>query len=346
MPFKIIWDIGGFVISELIKRIKEEGKIEFLAPNSNGPFVRKEEKGDKYYFISRSDANEVILQNYSNYVSNKKVKFKSRFFPSDYLAILYTLVFLREYEYEFSSLLKEIYLIHREKTDLIQRMLFSLYLITYWNIGLPDSGKLGSFKQNLQYAILRSVEIRRIISDEIEFNRLFANFKKDRIFKQKRAWCSLRDYLKSPEFKIYFKGVLQDKGLNNNDFDKLFSYFALSQLELPGDVWNNNSKFRRCVLKNSKYENSRASLNKILREFFEENPGIEGYPEQFDVTFDFVPRMCEQNNCDICPIYKIDNKENMFSKVCFGDEQKYCPVSLVSCNYKGNCIGVKRCRIA
>jgi len=31
---------------------------------------------------------------------------------------------------------------------------------------------------------------------------------------------------------------------------------------------------------------------------------LSGYPEQFDITFDFVPRMCDKGNCALCPYGK------------------------------------------
>ena len=346
MPFKIIWDVGGFVISELITEIKENKTINCLNPSSDNSFIGKEDSEKKYYLISKTDANKLIINNYPNYIESNKVKFKSRFFPSDYLAILYTIVFLKDYNFRLSSFIKEIYLTHKDNTDFIQRMFFCLYLVTYCNIGQPKSDNIGLFCQNIRSAISRKREIRQILDNKNKFNKLFNVFRRDRIYKQKRAWCSLRDFLKSPEFKIYFKNALREEEVDDGDFNRLFSRAALTQLELPGDVWNNNSKFRRCILKNTDYENNRESLNKILRKFFNKNPNVAGYPEQFDVTFDFVPRMCEQNNCDICPINKIDNNKNNFHKICLADEQKFCAVALVACNYKNNCIGKNECKIA
>jgi hypothetical protein len=170
------------------------------------------------------------------------------------------------------------------------------------------------------------------------------NFKKEKIFNQKRAWCSLRDFFKSPEFNSYFKSALLEE---NIDFEKLelFSLKSFQQFELPGDVWNNNSKFRNCILENTEYENSKKSLNKILRDYFEKNKDSlgENYPEQFDITFDFVPRMCENNNCDICPIGLIKgNGKSEFEKICVIDTRFYCPVALTNCNYKVECFG-KEC---
>jgi len=223
----------------------------------------------------------------------------------------------------------------------------NLYSISrIFTIEQPKSGDLSDFAGNIKKANERKNRIKNILDNPYEFSNEYNIFLKDTVFNKKRAWCSLRDFLKSPEFKQYFEVALREEGLIDNDFIKLFSYEALTQLELPGDVWNNNSKFRNCILKDTNYENSKKSLNKILRDFFNKNsPDIIGYPEQFDITFNFVPRMCELNNCDLCPIYKINNKENNFSKICLKNEKMYCPVVLLGCNYKNNCKGEDNCKI-
>jgi len=347
MSFQRIWDIGGFVLSELIYEIKKQNSLNLLKPEGKNSFVIKEDEDDKYTFISKSipDNNSILIQ-YNNILEKGKVKFKSRFFPSDYLAILYTFVFLEDYAYSFSKFIKEIYCLHKEKSDFIKRILFSLYLLTYYEIGQPKSSDLSNFADNIEKANERKNKIRDILRNTDKFNDEYNAFLEDKVFKQKRAWCSLRDFLKSPEFKQYFKEALIEESLNDNDFKKLFSYDSLTQLELPGDVWNNNSKFRNCILKDTDYEKTKAPLNKILREYFNKNcQHIIGYPEQFDITFDFVPRMCDLNNCDLCPIFRINNKKNNFNKICLKNKKMFCPVILVSCNYKNNCKGNDDCKI-
>lgn len=341
MPFQRIWNIGGFVFSELIYEVKKQNSLNLLNPEYEYSFIKKEDDDDKYTFISKSTAdNNSILVRYSDILENGRVKFKSRFFPSDYLAILYTFVFLEEYDFSFSKFIKEVYCRHKDKNDFIKRILFSLYLLTYYEIGQPKSSDLSEFADNIKKANERKNRIKDILGNPDKFSDDYNTFLKDKVFKQKRAWCSLRDFLKLPEFKQYFKDALSEESLSSNDFDKLLSYEALSQLELPGDVWNNNSKFRNCILKDTDYEKSKNDLNEILREYFNKNQQhITGYPEQFDITFDFVPRMCDKDNCDLCPINRINNKENNFNRICLKNENMYCPVILVGCNYKNHCKG-------
>ncbi len=312
MPFQRIWDIGGFVFSELIYEVKKQNSLNLLNPEYENSFVKKEDNGDKFVFISqsKSDDNQIIAK-YNGILENSRVKFKSRFFPSDYLAILYTLVFLKDYDFSLSKFIKEVYDKNKEKENFLKRILFSLYLLTYYEIGQPKSDDLNEFSSNIEKGEKRGERIKDTLDNPQSFDNKYEIFLKNKVFKQKRAWCSLRDFLKSPEFKGYFQAALKEKSFSDNDLKKLFSYEALTQLELPGDVWNNNSKFRKCILKDTDYEESRKDLNNILREYFNKNhQKIIGYPEQFDITFDFVPRMCEQDNCDICPIYKISCKDD------------------------------------
>lgn len=58
--------------------------------------------------------------------------------------------------------------------------------------------------------------------------------------------------------------------------------------------------------------------------------------------------MLGKDNCDICPIGLIKNKDSNFKKTCINLNLKkdcinnktfYCPVALSNCNYKIDCLG-------
>ena len=78
-------------------------------------------------------------------------------------------------------------------------------------------------------------------------------------------------------------------------------------------------------------------LNVLLRRIYREEQIDSGCPEQFDITFDFVPRMCTQSNCSLCPYGKEIGLGQDLSKICIKDSSKYCPVVLVCCGYKKMC---------
>ncbi len=339
MAFKRIWNIGGFVFSELADKFPKEQTLELLNPTAIRSFIRKNKKGS-YSFTSHEKVNKnTILLNSYAYSSENRVEFTPRYYPSDYFSILYTLDILSSFNYSLGNFLATAIKKHNKKEDLIPRVLFSLYLLSYFKIGQPKKDDIANFKTNLQTSQKRKKEVLEILNNPIKFEKEFDKFKENTIFKQKRAWCSLRDFFKLPEFREYFKNILKEEGI---EFEKLelFSLKYLQQFELAGDVWNNNSKFRKCILENTKYQNSTKPLNKILREYFEEHKKelSTSYPEQFDITFDFVPRMCEQDNCDICPIGFIKKKNN-FQKTCIKESNFYCPVALHNCNYIIDCEG-------
>lgn len=60
--------------------------------------------------------------------------------------------------------------------------------------------------------------------------------------------CSLRDYLKSPEFNPLFVEALEEKGASDTHRWKRSNpaiKAELHALELPGDTWNNAEIFRQ-----------------------------------------------------------------------------------------------------
>ena len=338
MAFERIWDIGGFVFSELTDQFKESGDLELLNPNNPNSFLKKNEKAG-YIFKSKSRVNgNTILKRSYKYKEDETVKFTSRYYPSDYFSILYTLDILKRYNFSLTKFIVEQLNNHQEKDDFLRRILFSLYLLTYFEIGQPKKTDIENFQKNIKKAEERTKKVLHILN--CKFEDEYRKFKTETIFNQKRAWCSLRDFIKSPEFSENFKKMLIEENVPTEQQKKLFSLESLRQFELPGDVWNNNSKFRDCILEETEYKNKKMSLNKILRIFYDKN--IDGlgncYPEQFDITFDFVPRMCEKNNCDICPIGFLKRKgKSNFEKICINNKKKYCSVLLTNCNYKINC---------
>lgn len=354
MAFERVWDVGGFVFSEMADQITEKKDLELLNPQhpEKSFFIERDDYPDKakydfddgdsgkYLFVSHQalKENELLLE--YEYIKGTTPYFISRYYPSDYMSILSTFCILKEYNFSLTRYIIELLKKVSGKDDFIQRLLFGLFLLSYFDIGQPKSSDLMHFDRNLAKAEKRKKEIEKILNSPGIFEEEFDYFKKDSIFKQKRAWCSLRDFLKSPEFKEYFFSALKEVGFTDHSMFR--SKEALRYLELPGDVWNNNPTFRKCILQGTDYEGSKLSLSKLLRTMFSENrPAIqEGYPEQFDITFNFVPRMCDRKgNCAICPYGLLRKEATEFNKVCVADKGKYCPVMYISCNYKMKCLG-------
>lgn len=77
-------------------------------------------------------------------------------------------------------------------------------------------------------------------------------------------------------------------------------------------------------------------MPKVIRELYNQLKNSKEvndfYPEQFDITFDFVPRMCNKKLCNVCLF-----GNNGVEKICIPTDDKYCPVALVSCDYIATC---------
>ena len=351
MPFERIFDVGGYVFSELVWKYKNKTSInELLNPTDNKSFVKKENK-DKYCFVGTKVPNERILEDYPKETKDDPVKFKPRFLPSDYLSILFTLHTLEKFNNSLSSYIATAYNRFKNGEDLIQKILFSLYLLTYQNIGQHKYEDIEKWDKNSEEANKRRNRILNYLSNsesvDNEFTDEFNKFQDNTRYHLKRAWCSLRDFLKSPEFNPYFRDALR-QWMPDDDIELLCDKNLWNQLELPGDVWNNNPKFQRCVFDGVRENEKLNEFNKFLRNYYESSKKLKAgtsSPEQFDITFDFVPRMCEKNNCDICPIGRLSNKGKDFEKICLDNQSKFCPVSLVGCGYKMKCKGQKECEL-
>lgn len=352
MPFERVWDVGGYIFSQLVVSMKNERNFDLLNPEKieSSYFIKREfyknkekykikrEDYKKYLFVSHELANNnKILSNYS-FNNTDYPFFIPRYYPSDYKAILATFIILQEYDFNFTKFIKSILEKFINDDELILKLLFFLFLLSYDEIGNQKYSMI-NFNNFINDAKKRLHNIKEIFQKENLFLNYYNYFKKYKIYKQKRAWCALRDYFKSTEFNKYFFASLENEGFNQ--IEMLKDKSLLTQFELPGDIWNNNPKFRRCILKDTRFEDETIIFGKLLRKIYSTFNIQSGCPEQFDVTFDFIQRMCTVNNCTVCPFGIIKGKSTEFDKLCLMETSKFCPIAYVSCNYKIICQGRK-----
>lgn len=353
--FERVWNVGGFIFSQLVNEMKNKHNFDLLNPEkiNSSYFIKREfykgkekykfkkEDYGKYLFVSyRLADNNEVLHDYGFDVRDYPF-FISRYYPADYKAILSTFIILQEYDFNFTKFIKSILEKFIDDNELIIKLLFFLYLLSYDEIGNPKYSNI-NFSNFLSITGKRLKNLKEILKREKFYLNYYDYFKKYNIYVQKRAWCALRDYFKSPEFSKYFFASLKNEGFNQ--IETLKNKDLLTQFELPGDVWNNNPKFRKCIFKETHFEEDNMIFGKLLREIYTTYNIQSGYPEQFDVTFDFIQRMCLVNNCSICPYGIIKGKAVEFDKICLIDTSKLCPVAYISCNYKINCQG-KNCSL-
>jgi len=338
MKFEDVWDIGGFVFSDMVRHYSLDG-VGVANISSPDSFFT----GSAFRARLRCPVSNEILAR-REFGVGSVVEFTSRFYPSDYVSIIYTLKTLESFDRSIVGYLTEIIRLYNVQPiasrAIIQGLAYGLYLLSYEDIGqhkadsLPDTDWIA-------LANARANSTETLLSDKSRFLRNVDDFFKDskygKRYNCKRVWCSLRDYLKSPEFSPLFRESLQERNVSDDLIQKVFCNEAKQTVELPGDVWNNKSVFRNCLFSISGAKDKDGEpFNRQLRKLFEQERITVGYPEQFDVTFDFVQRMCDKQLCTICP-FKAVYEENRISKICINNADMLCPVSLVTCGYVTNC---------
>ncbi len=152
---------------------------------------------------------------------------------------------------------------------------------------------------------------------------------------QKRLWAALRDYLKHKGLRKCIEETFPWPAQN----------FELSQLELPGDIWNDvftgrllyplaegaGIQTRKPGAK--RLVNSPTLARRIYEAIRAADLGTEFYPEQLDVSFDFASRMCDKDLCDIC-IFGGNKAVDFCAKP---GPVKLCSVLLIMTGYRRSC---------
>ncbi|MCD6472209.1 hypothetical protein J7K55_03690 [Candidatus Aerophobetes bacterium] len=320
MPFEIVWDKGGYVFSELV--------YEYSRSNNRSPEEILKEHYEKYEDMKSKE--RFRFKSKSN-----NITFASRYVTDDYQNILQTLEILDKYEitingkkYKRNIVAFILHFIQRfeGKDDLLIRVACALHLLTYQ----PDGKKANPSK------------VIDILKNNNEFEKDLKEFKKTSTAGKKRLWCCVRDYKKGLYHEIFNNAIKEIVSNNNPDAKeliKIWDELPMNQIELPGDVWNNSPLFRNNLFADVLDLNSIPktwNMPKIIREIYNQLKSDKDvkdfYPEQFDITFDFVPRMCNKKLCNVCLFGK-----NGVESICIPTKDKYCPVALLSCGYIAKC---------
>jgi hypothetical protein len=321
MPSMRVWKNGGAVFSNLVQKYKTSGKYlkEILRE-----FVEEKEEKEKKKIVFKTE------------IDGDVVEYTSRFITVDYQHILQTLEVLNSKKYTRDIVAFILHFVERFKDkraeECLKRVACALYLLTY---------RLNKDKENFKKFKASSEEVFKILENQDnKFEEEFKNFKNRVTEGKKRLWASLRDYKKgfiSEIFKEAIKEVAKDKA---DYFIKIWEDLPMEELELPGDRWNNDRRFKEWVLGKAmdmKTVPKSWDISTLIREIYKKHKDeleeINFYPEQFDITFDFVRKMCEENLCNICLF-----GEKGIELICVPNE-KYCTVALVTCGYLAPCDG-------
>lgn len=306
MPFEVVWDKGGYIFSELVFK----------------------------YCRNKTPLQEIIGEYYEKYLDKGKERFRfkssdnitfaSRYITDDYQNILNTLKVLNYYQRSIINFIINILKRFKDKKDLLIRIACGLHLLTY-----QLNGKKANSKETL-----------RILNDEREFEKKVEYFKKNSTLGKKRLWCCIRDYKKGLYNKVFAEAIREVAGREASKLISIWNSLPMEQIELPGDVWNNSSIFRNNLFAKILDIDSIPKtwgMPEIIRYIYKQLKSSgeinDFYPEQFDITFDFVPRICNKKLCSVCPF-----GQNGVELVCIPSEDKYCPIALLSCGYMAKCV--------
>ncbi len=327
--FERVWAVGGYVLSHLVREFTRESKS---AEHAFLDHIRLPESNQDLRFEAPFLAPNDRLGHYD--IHHGPVVFASRYMPADAVSVLRTLLILEKTsEKRFTRF---IYTIVHGETDqrvAILKLAAALYFLTYADIGQVSADDLQDRLQDI---------IPAVIAQAVQFAgnpksytlRLSETFN---TFGKKRLWCSIRDYLKSPVFNEHLvKAMMEIDPTESLRWERANPSLrtAMDVIELPGDVWNNNRIFRDGLFTPHLGPIPRTwDMPRTVRAVHDalQTQSKTFYPEQLDVTFDFVPRMCDNRMCHICLFGAgIEN-------LCHKKDSLYCPVTLSACGYVHLC---------
>lgn len=221
-----------------------------------------------------------------------------------------------------------------EADDLTHRMAFLLYLLSYWEV---TTGLTSVHRAPFQRAVhRRRRKLAKMLSrpDTLQEEYHYWLTHSDRY--HKRLWAAFRDYVKpGSAFRDYLLQALE--AIDRPDiaaFLRSHEVEMLRGLEVPGDLWNLRF-FDRVFGANVRPASLRAwydTLSKAAR------LPDDTYVEQFDVSFDYSPNMCDHRAYGTC----VFRRESRIRELCLplngvAWEGKLCPVTAYLCGYVYPC---------
>ncbi|MBS3821371.1 MAG: hypothetical protein KGY81_06385 [Phycisphaerae bacterium] len=332
MSFLPVWEVGGYVISQLVSTYRSDG----IAAVQDRHLHEYEVRGSPHLTMTATVADSNRRLELQGQVGDVAY-FASRFPAGHIVLILRTLEILeRVAGGSFGGFLAAVLEQIDSRADGVDALAGGLEGLTY------EAGRRVPNDQFREIAksVLANVpqEAERFCANTAEWLQDKRQRLDRKRYDRKRLWCALRDYLKSPEFNRVLVQALEASGFadaNRWHRDNAELREALERLELPGDVWNNNRVFSRGLF--APYVGNEAieqRMPQAIRGIYEDRRDLlrgQFHPEQLDVTFDFVPRMCDRQMCRVCPF------GGGVSQLCHAQTGLLCPVALTTCGYEHVC---------
>lgn len=327
--FQRVWDVGGYVLSHLVKDFTHHREVFVWS------VLEEHMRIDREQGVLRMKCPLVgpnpRLKFYE--IDADPVEFTSRYMPADLLSIYRTLFILdRLAGRSFSRFIYTVVSGETDQAAAVRKLAAALHFLTYTAIGNVRETSMHERMTALSADL--EEDMNELLRDFHGFMAKLTN--KFEPYGKKRLWCSIRDYLKSPEFNDFLVRALDqiDPHEATRWRCKNVPKAALAVMELPGDVWNNDPIFRDGLFSPHvgsipKTWDMPQTIRAIQKGMSDQNATF--YPEQLDVTFDFVPRMCGKLKCQLCIF------GGGIDKLCHQQRGLFCPVTLAACGYYYPC---------
>jgi hypothetical protein len=322
--WELVWKCGGQVFAEIVQQYKEVGSaqetLELLSSfsESNGP--------------RKVDTFKSKLQT----LDGKRIAYRPRF-GTHMLSIARTLNLLNDFENNIVAYLRcntafvFRHSSHADDTHTL-RIVFLLNLLSYDGIFTGMTSFHIQRKEFVEILERDRERLNKLLQSESEVENYYHRWINNRFIK--RLWAAFRDYVKPGSFhEPIFLEALHQAGAT--EFINILGQnrkSILHSLEVPGDLWNLRF-FQR--LFGDKINNAGALRHYWKQLRAKRQLSDEFYPEQFDMSFDFAPRMCDRRLEHLCPFR--DSAE--LKRLCLGNSGKgqLCPITRVLCGYETQC---------
>lgn len=323
-PYEDVWRMGGPIFAEIVQQYKTvKVTTEVLDLLRSFTITRKPGQVDRF-------------QSHHQKVAGQDITYTPRF-GAHLLSIARTLCILTAFRgsiiYYLSDntpfVLSPSFSCDDSPT---RRLVFLLHMLSYDEV---YDGLVSFHNQRQQFADdlqQRYYRITKLLQAPLSLEGVYSTWLRRRF--HKRLWASFRDYVKPGSYHEHvFANALAEVGANS-----LLQYLSkqrrqvFSSLELPGDSWN--TAFNQMLF------DGKVNSPQDLRWHYDQLRSAgrlsdEFYPEQFDISFDFAPRMCDRREESVCP-FKNSSKLRMY---CFGNSGngRLCPITRIVCGYESEC---------
>ncbi|NMA45889.1 MAG: hypothetical protein GX945_04940 [Lentisphaerae bacterium] len=369
-PFEVVFEQLDYIFSQMLHDFCDNGLSvdELLDPDKPTTYFKKkptngsksgDEKPAAYTFVSHkqpaADSQYEDITRELREDDDAIFYATSRFYPTDYNAIRITLEILSDGvgNTKFARSILEFMkwaIGDDPKQAGLERLLYALWLLGYADLGswaakkgqkqpwiFDTKNRLAVFEKKIKH--LKEFKAEGLESEfyKKNFARNDSSIKNNDRFSSKRLMCFVRDMLKFKPYAEILKGTIGEPA-----FDSLYLQMP-DVLELPGDVWNNNDRFQKCLYNG---ESPKGKPNIAIRKLYAKlckkhgKENVRCYPEQFDCTFSFVPKMCKsvnRENCAFCPLNNKLESPRIPDDFCHRIGEKFCPFLLFSCGFKARC---------